>query len=55
MPPSLEFQVKFCTVEPGDSLRQAMPGNISEDRVMRPAGVGNLKRRKGQVLHYNNI
>src|SRR3990167_6215188 len=39
MPPSLEFQVQFNASEPGDSLRQTMPGNVSEDRVMGPAGI----------------
>ena len=42
MSPSLEFQVQFSAVEPGDILRLTMPGNISEDRVMSSAGVGNL-------------
>ena len=42
MSPSLELQVQFSAVEPGDGLRQSMPGNISQDRVMRPAGVDHL-------------
>ena len=42
MPPSLELQVQFGAVEPGDGLRHSLPGNISKDRVMRPAGVGHL-------------
>ena len=42
MPPLLEFQLQFGAVEPGDSLRQTMPGNIPEDRVMGPAGVSYL-------------
>jgi hypothetical protein len=39
MPPLLELQVQFGAIEPGDGLRQSMPGNLSKDRVMRPAGV----------------
>lgn len=39
MLPLLEPQVQFSAAEPGDGLRQAMPGNISEDRVMRPARI----------------
>jgi len=42
MPPSLELQGQFGTVEPGDGLRHSLPGNVSEDRVMCPAGVGHL-------------
>jgi hypothetical protein len=39
MPPLLELQVQFGAIEPGDGLRQPMPGNLSKDRVMRPARV----------------
>ena len=49
MPPSLELQVQFGAVEPGDGLRQSMPGDVSEDRVMRPAGVGHLHLAAGDV------
>ena len=42
MPPSLELQGQFGAVEPKDGLRHSLPGNVSEDRVMRPAGVGHL-------------
>lgn len=39
MPPSGELEVQFGPVEPRDSLWEAMPGDFSEDWVMRPAGV----------------
>ena len=42
MPLSLELQGQFGVVEPRDSLRHSLPRNVSEDRVMRPAGVGHL-------------
>jgi len=42
MSPSLELQVQFNAAEPGDGLRHSLPGNVSEDRVMRPAGVSHL-------------
>ena len=42
MPLSLELQGQFGVVEPRDGLRHSLPRNVSEDRVMRPAGVGHL-------------
>ncbi len=49
MPPSLKLQVQFGTVEPGDGLRHFLPGNVSEDRVMRPARVGHPNLAAGDV------
>ena len=49
MPPSLELQGQFGAVEPGDGLRHSLPRNVSEDRVMRPAGVGHLHFAAGDV------
>ena len=49
MLPLLEPQVQFGAVQPGDDLRKAMPGNISEDRVMGSAGIGNLHRAASDV------
>ena len=42
MSPSLKLQGQFGAVEPRDGLRHFLPGNISEDWVMRPAGVSHL-------------
>lgn len=42
MPPLLELQVQFSAIKPGNGLRQTMPGNVSEDRVVCPPGVGYL-------------
>jgi len=42
MPPSLELQGQLGVVEPGDGLGHSVPGNVSEDRVMRPARVGHV-------------
>ena len=49
MPPLLELQVQFGAVEPGDGLRHFLPGNVSKDWVMRPAGVGHLHLTAGDV------
>ena len=41
---SLEIEVQFKASEPGERLRQTMPGDASEDGVVRPAGIGYLHR-----------
>jgi len=49
IPPLLEIQEQFSAVELVNNLRQTMPGNVSEDRVMRPAGVDQFHLVAGNV------
>lgn len=49
MPPLLELQYQFSAVEPGYGLRQTMPGNVSADQVMCPAGISHLHLADGNV------
>jgi len=45
----LEIEVQFKASEPGERLRQTMPGDASEDGVVRPAGIGYLHRAATDV------
>jgi len=49
MSPLLEPQVRFGMVEPGDGSRQAMPGNVSENRVMGLSRIGDRHLAVGDV------
>ena len=40
----MEIKVQFKAAEPGDGLRQTLPGNAPEDGIVCPAGIGNLHR-----------